>query len=85
MPITKKLNRELIERGIPRAVKNQKAVPSLKAFTWSIDPTEYEGAEDTDRGAIDLIIACLHNDSDFPPDDPIDIQCGDEKGREYLG
>jgi hypothetical protein len=43
--------------------------------TINIDPTEYDGAEDTAQGAIDLVCDILRAESDFPPDEKLIVAC----------
>ena len=36
-------------------------------ITLVLDPTEYEGAEDSALGALDIVRDCINGGADFPP------------------
>lgn len=44
-------------------------------ITILIDPTEYAGAEDTDRGAVELAEEMVKNRADWP-ETPLHFECG---------
>jgi len=49
----------------------------IVTVTFEIDPTDYEGAKDTDDGCIDLVIDMLRGEADLPAAE--NIVCGDAK------
>lgn len=43
------------------------------SITLTIDPTEYHGAEDSAKGAVDLVADMLRRDADLP--DKVTVNC----------
>lgn len=43
------------------------------SITLEIDPTEYNEAVDTPKGTVDLVIACLRQETDLPS--TITVEC----------
>jgi hypothetical protein len=50
-------------------------------LTVEIDPTEYNEAEDTDDGAIDLVQAMIDDQADWPGPEKFAFRCGDVRRR----